>query len=379
MNASSRLQRLMGYLDDDPGNLALLADSAHAALDESEPQAAADLVERYHALASPPPALRNVEGLAAMRSGDLAKARAIFEALRLEGHDNAPVRFNLAWLAALEGRHDDILELVDDTVVAAVPYAATLKVQALHHLGDLDGAITLGQRLLEALPEDDALLGAVSVAAMDADDHALAADLAGRARGGVDALTTQGLIALDTASPDDAEGLFDRALAVRSDAPRALLGKGLCALARGNAADAAPLIEAGAQAFDDHLGSWIAAGWARFLGGDPQAARRNFETALRHDDNFAETHGALAVLDLAAGDADGARRRTDIALRLDRNCLSGTLARTLLLEMEGKPDLAQRIRERAMDLPIGVGGKTLVQAMTGLGMARHVSGERRLH
>ena len=45
------------------------------------------------------------------------------------------------------------------------------------------------------------------------------------------------------------------------------------------------------------------------------------------------------------------------------------LARVLLLESEGKPELAQKIVERAMQLPIGVEGKSLAQALVGLGTA----------
>ncbi|MBU6267874.1 MAG: hypothetical protein KGN34_10060 [Sphingomonadales bacterium] len=378
--APSRLQRLQSYLEADPANLSLLADAANAALDESALDTALDLVARYRALAEVPAALANVEGMAAMRSGDYARARHAFAGLRAGGHDHPVVRFNLAWLSALEGRFEDVLALADDEVIAAVPRAAALKVQALHHTGDIDGALALGQQLLERLPEDDALLGAASVAAMDADDYALAAQLAGRATGGADALTTTGLVALNEEDPARALALFDRALAEAPQAPRAWIGKGLGLLASGDAAAAAPCLEKGAAIFGDHLGSWIAAGWAHFTNRDLAAARRAFETALAFDDNFAETHGGLAVLDIAAGDLEGARRRSEIALRLDHECFGGMLAKVLLLEADGKPELAQRIVERAMAMPAGVDGKTLAQALTGIGLQRGpAAGQGRLH
>ena len=375
MNGPSRLARLLGYLESDPENLPLLEDAANAALDESALEEASDLITRYRAIAEPPPGLVNIEGVVAMRSGDYARARTAFEALRAAGHDHPAVRFNLAWLSALEGRFADVLEMTDDAVIEAVPRAAALKVQAMHHLGDIEGAVELGRQLLDRLPEDDALLGALSVAAMDADDYALAAELAGRAKGGADALTTRGLVALNEDDPARAIHLFDNALTEHPDAPRAWLGMGLGLLASGDADGAAPCLEKGAAIFGDHLGSWIAAGWAQFLRGDLAAARRNFETALKHDENFAETHGALAVLDLAEGKIDSARRRTDIALRLDKECFGGALARTMLLEMQGKPELAERIRNRVLNLPAGVDGKTLAQAITGLGITRN--GRRR--
>ena len=47
-------------------------------------------------------------------------------------------------------------------------------------------------------------------------------------------------------------------------------------------------------------------------------------------------------------------------------------ARTLLLEMQGKPELAARVRDRAMELPAGIDGRTLAQAIAGLGLAHGV-------
>lgn len=369
-----RLQRLLGYLDGDPTNVALLADAANAALDESQPETAAELLERYAALAPLPPGLLNAKGLAAMRSGRYDQASAAFAALRDGGHDHPVVRFNLAWLSAVEGDFARVVELVDGNVVEAVPRGATLKVQALHHLGDLDGALEFGRAMLERLPHDDALLGAVSVVAMDADEYAFAAKLAGQAKGGSDALTTRGLVALNEDDAPRALALFDQVLTGHKAAPRAWIGRGLGLLVTGDIDGAARSLEKGAEIFGDHLGSWIAAGWAQFLRGDLIAARRNFETALEHDENFAETHGALAVVDLAEGHIDSTKRRTDIALRLDKDCFGAALAKIMLLQMQGKPELAARIRDRALNLPAGVDGKTLAQAISGFGLSPRSAG-----
>jgi tetratricopeptide (TPR) repeat protein len=365
---ASRLSRLLGFLESDPENLSLMADAANAALDESALDQVSELVARYRALTEVPPPLLNVEGIAAMRQGRLGDAATAFKALRDAGHDHPSVRFNLAWLGALEERHDDVLALLDDEVIASVPRAAALKVQTLHHLDRIEDALAVGQGMAEIHPGDNHLLGALSVAAMDADDFELARHYAMQADGGSDALTTQGLISLNDDAPAAAINLFDRALVEHPDAPRALLGKGLSLLAQGDADGAAPCLDKGAEIFGDHLGSWIASGWTHFIRKDFAAARRSFETALAHDDNFAETHGALAVLDIVEDNSDSARKRADIALRLDKECFGGILARTLLLEMDGKPELAAKIRERAMNMPMGIDGKTLAQAMIGLGM-----------
>jgi hypothetical protein len=35
----------------------------------------------------------------------------------------------------------------------------------------------------------------------------------------------------------------------------------------------------------------------------------------------------------------------------------------MLLEHDGKPEMAERVREAAFNVPVGVGGKTLAQAL----------------
>jgi hypothetical protein len=37
--------------------------------------------------------------------------------------------------------------------------------------------------------------------------------------------------------------------------------------------------------------------------------------------------------------------------------------------MQGKPELAARLRDRAMNLPTGIDGKTLAQAISGFGLS----------
>jgi tetratricopeptide (TPR) repeat protein len=367
----ARLQRLLGYLEHDPDNLTLIADAAHAALDESALDESLALIERYRALASLPLSLVNIEGLVALRSGRLDAAAAIFDGLI--GEDPA-VRFNRAWVHALCGEHREALAMLDDDVLAATARAPALKVQALHHLGQIEDALAVGQGMTERFPGNDALLGALSVAAMDADDIDLARHYAGQAGGGADALTTRGLIALNEDDPASASALFDQALAEHGNAPRAWLGKGLSLVVTGDLADGAAALKRGAAIFGDHLGSWIAVGWTQFIAKDLKAARATFEHALSLDENFAETHGGLAVLDIAEGSPDSAKRRADIALRLDRNCFGGMLARMLLHESQGNTAAAARIWEKAMDMPTGIGGKTLTQAMVGMGLQAGPSG-----
>jgi tetratricopeptide (TPR) repeat protein len=363
-----RFQALLQFLEQDPDNITLIGDAASAAFDANELETAQSLVSRYKSLSEMPLSLINLEGLIALRMGVLDVAASAFDLLLDSGVDDPAVRFNRAWVHALNEEHEAALVLLDDDTIAVTERAASLKVQTLHHLGQIEEALAVGQGMVERFPGNDSLLGALSVVAMDADDLDLARHYAEQATGGSDALTTRGLIALNDSSPEKSIALFDQALAIHPEASRAWIGRGLGLVAHGDNLRAVEALRKGAELFGDHLGSWIALGWTQFMGRDLAGSRATFEHALSLDDNFAETHGGLAVLDVAAGKLESAQRRADVALRLDRECFGGMLALILLREATGNPEMAQRLWEKALNMPTGVDGRTLAQAMTGLGL-----------
>jgi tetratricopeptide (TPR) repeat protein len=209
-------------------------------------------------------------------------------------------------------------------------------------------------------------MGALSTLAMDADRIDLAKTYADQAGDHPEGLTVRAMLDLNEGGAAESEALFDRVLEVQPTNARALLGKGLSLLSRGEPEAGASAIDQGAELFEDHLGSWIAAGWAYFVAGDQQTARQRFEHALRLDPNFAESHGALAVMDLADGRMEDAKRHCDIALRLDRSSLGAALAKSMLFEQAGNPEAARKVREMAMTAPIGPNGETLAVALARL-------------
>ena len=342
--APSRLQRLLGFLRHDPTNPRLIADAANAAVDEGEPAQAAALLDSYARISPLTPELMNLRGLAALDAQRHDEARATFEALLQTAPEDPNLRFNLAWCRSMLPDYEGAAALLDDAVMDAAPRAPWLRIQMLHHLGRLEEALEVGQGLAVRFPHDADLMGALAAVALDAEDLGLAADYARRAG-------------------DQHDGLFERALAAYPQDARARLGKGLALMAQGASDEACGEIDRAAELFGRHLGSWVAAGWAYFVKGDYATSRARFETALAIDDTFAEIHGGLAVLDVMDGEIDRARRRIEVALRLDRNCFSAALARVLILSRQGDAASAARVRDIALNTPIGAGGRTIAQVM----------------
>ena len=367
--APSRLERLLPLLEADPENLALLADAAETALAEGRPETAGELLERYAAIAPLPPREANLAGLAALQAKQYDRAAERFGELVESGVDDPAVRFNLAWACAMDKKFDRALELLDDDLARALPQAAMLQVQLLHDRGEFDEAAAKARDYVELHPTYPPLMAAVSVLALDVEDEALAAACAAKGGEHPDALTTLGTLALGDERATEALALFDRALDRNQQVPRAWVGRGLARLLTGQSPDAAADIDRGAEMFGDHLGSWIAAGWAHFVNKDLASARARFEKALELDDTFAESHGSLAVIDLLEGNVEGAREKSEIALRLDRQCYSAALARSLLAAGAGDQKTAQRIYDAAINTPIDGTGRTIGQALAKMGMS----------
>ena len=264
----SRHSRLLGFLERDPDNLRLIADAASAAMEEGDPGAALALLDRYASLAPLLPPQLNLKGIAALADRAIRGRRRHADLARRGRRGRAGDRFNLAWALTMAGDHEAALALLDDEAVAAGPRGASLKVGLLHHFGRPEEALESGIALAQIHPADQSLMGALALAAMDADRADLARLYAVRAGTNHDGQTTLGLLLLDEDRTGKSAAIFDRVLAGDAGNGRALLGKGLALLNQGDPAAAAAWIDRAAERFGDHLGSWVAAGWAHYVQGD---------------------------------------------------------------------------------------------------------------
>lgn len=368
-NASIRLSRLLGFLDADPCNCQLLADAAAIARDADEFDQARDLLDRYEGLAPLPPALLNLKGLVALDARRFEDAARIFEELLASGPTDPSIRFNLAWAKAVLGDYAAASDLLDHSVTTTLPQAAALKIQMLHHLQELTEALALGERLTELFPDHAPLMSALAIAALDAEEAELARTYALRAGDSHEGLSTIGMLVLNDHDVGQANVMFDRALQANAGSPRALLGKGLCLLATGDAKSAAPWLQQAAEIFKSHPGSWIAVGWAYLLAGESEEARKRFDAAISLDGSFAESQGSLAVVDALQGRSEDAKRRSEIALRLDQNCMSAALAKSLLTARAGDLPGAELIKQHALAMPIGPDGRTITDALVAFGQS----------
>ena len=351
---TSRLQTLMSFLNEDPDNLPLLVDAAEQALLEDQTELANDLIGRYTHLA--PLDAEGIDrlGQTAMKQRCFGLAAQLYEAaLSEEPAPASSLKYNLAYSHAMQGEFHRATELLDEETTTQVPQAAALLVQILHDQGQFEEALDKGQGYLQTFPDHEGLNAAMSVLALDLEDTGLARQTASRSGQRPEALTTLGTLALGESDTDSAFGYFEQAISINPHGARSWIGRGLARLSLGDPSSAATDIDHGAELFDDHIGSWIAAGWAHFVSGDLNKSRERFQRAFEIDHAFAESLGSLAVIDVMEGNIAEAEQKSLKALRLDRECFSATLAQTLLLAGAGQDENARRLFEKALTTPIG--------------------------
>lgn len=366
--SAGRAAFLERMLSQDPQNPRLLFDTAEAALGEGRIDLAAELIERIASLGPLSPPACNLAGLVAMRRMDWDQAVERFQQLISEGADAPAVRFNLAWSLAMQGVFEPALAQLDESVSAALPQAAQLEIQLLHQLGRFEVAAARAPVLLSAHLDHVGLNAAVSTLAIDLDDAELAMRAAAKAGDHPDALVTRGTLALLEESVTVAAPLFDAALVRQPQSPRALIGRGLVHLLGDRPQSAAMDLDRGAELFETHIGTWLAAGWAFVIAGDLAAARIRFERALALDDRFAEAQASVGVVDILEGRIEEARRRIEVAQRLERNSFAAAFGAMLLAAGSGDTGETRRIFERAIRQPFDGRGATIADAIVRMGI-----------
>ncbi len=376
---SVRLGRLLGYLQEDPDNLALLHDAADLALQEGCWEEASALVASTLALMPQDPVSRYRKAVILSHAGDATGSLALTQALLDEGQQHDAVMFQHARALILAGRHAQAEPVLEGLLshAADLPEFDFLYVRALHGAGRLDDAI----RVVTSLGEDPVAQGMLSLLYTDDDrlqeGAAIAAAVLATHPDNIDALISAGTVSLAMEDADSALPYFERALKTHADNGRSWMGVGLARLSRQDFPGAREAFEKTVRLMPSHLGSWNALAWIEMLQQDLAAAEATLQAALRINRNFGETHGTVAVLRAFEQNWAEAKHHADIAVRLQPESFAGRFAQTLILEHRGRPDRARQLLEQVMRNFQAPAGGNLADVVRRYAV-RHPAGNARL-
>ena len=370
--ALARLARLAAYLERDPENLALRADIfdtalAAGAFDEAQRQVVWALTRN--------PAdfpWRHKLVLLDLARGEWDEARALLNGLEAEGLGGPVVRYNLAYADYAQGRVADaeakLAPLVEEAIEQVPESLATL-VSCQHRRGAPDEAVATFARHAKRGPVSAAALGVASLAAIDADAAAPAAAWADQALGvdahQVEARVAKATLLLGARDAAGALGLLSEVLARKPGDGRVLSTAALAQMLAGQLQAARPLFEQALEAMPTHIGTWLGYGWCQLFLQDAAGARAAFARALALDENFGESHGAMAVVEAVEGHEEAARAAIRRARGLDPRGLGAAYAQGLL---DGEAQDTQRfiaLAQRSLSRHTMPDGRSLSESVLG--------------
>ena len=365
-STAPQLERLLGYLHQDPQNPRLLGEAFDVALGSGSFDVARALLQQSLGAWPEDVAWQNREGLLLLATGECALAGEVFGRLRAQGLDDAGIRYNHAYSIFGQGQYESALQALDgllDQDGELGDLAQVLWLRCQHHTHRFDEP--LKAFMASSRPLSPEAWGIASLMAVDLEwmeearawsDRALAAR-----PDQLEALVARGSLALGDQNSAQAKELFQRALAIHPTDGRTWSGMAFTRMLEMDFSGAKEAFTHAVAAMTDHIGTWIGLGWCEWFNQQPQAAQAAFERALELNRNFAECHGGLAVVLAQTGPREAAEAEIERALRLDPRCLSARFAQSLLSGEASDVAAFQKLSRRALSqIPVpGPGNRTL--------------------
>lgn len=361
----NRLDRLLSFIEADPDNLNLLADAADVALACGDLEAARSSVVRGLELQPGDPFFSLRLSSVALAEGNFDEALALTGQLIAAGYEEAPVRYNHAYALVCLRRFAEarpfLLALQSEQALLAL--VGRLLVRTHHYLGEVEEAIAVAVSCLQAEPQNGEMAGMLSLLYVDADEMEQARVWAERALAlapeSIDALLAASTVTLAGEDTDAARSFAHRALAVQPRNGRVWSNLGLADMLDFDFAAARENLTQAVHYMPEHIGTWHLLGWVQMLQKDLDGAEASFNQALAIDDNFGETHGALAAVAAMRGDWERSEALAKTARRLDPDSMNTQYAQVLRLQQEGRSDLVEQMFDRALREGQSPGGGSL--------------------
>ena len=361
----SQLERFKNFLAQDPENIKLVGQVAEMHYQLGEFDDANALIDMALKKQPADSGLQFLKANVAMASGHAEVSVDLLQNLLDSGETAPAIHYNLAYALLYESRHAEALaqldEIKDET--EQMPEVALLRARVLHHLGDLQQAITSAEHYISVNPGSAETSGVLALLNYDEGHNDIAKKWAEQTLAANDsnleALITLGSIAIDGQVEEEANKYFESAVEKHPTSGRAWSGMGLADMLGMDLDKAITDLTKAVKYMPNHIGTWHGLAWCQLIKDDIAGAKKSLQASMEIDHNFGESHGGLAVIDVLEGNLEDAKIKVKKALRLDPSSFSGRFAQSLLLDRSGDAEKAKKVIQQILGTKIGGDSETV--------------------
>lgn len=340
---AERLNRLNTYLAQDPDNLLLRTEIFETTLSLGDFEGAQSQLDAVQGRGVWDAAWKHRQALLLMARGHYSRAEALLRSLMASGEASPVIPYNLAYLLFIQGQFAKAERLLQSLMTSAqqMPEIVAMWLRCQHRLHHLEVGLAAFRSAEKTGQVGADAYGVASLIAIDAGHFSEAEAWSTQALGfdprQMEALVSQGTLALNAQDAEKAKHYLQRALAINESDGRTWSAMALADMLELKLNDAVVAFQKAVTLMPEHIGTWHGLGWCQLLLKEAAAAAYSFERSLQLDRNVGESHGGLAAALALQGRKLDAQDSIERALRLDPRNLSARYAQALL---DGKTDAA---------------------------------------
>lgn len=350
----AKLKKYNAFLAEDPKNLNLLAEVIDLNIYLKNYNDAKSKIIDALSIEKDNPYFKLSLSTIYLAEGDYTSSIEITSTLINNNFTDPEIKFNHGYALALHGEYDEAKEFLLDLYNSEHQFQflpATL-IRTLHHLGEIDEAIVIANQHLQDYPNDDVVMGMLSLLYFDNDDFSNAQLYADKtlalSPNNLDALVTAGGTYIGDERINEASAVLTRAAKLQPDNGRIWVKIGLIDMLNQDLSTAQTNIHKALDCMPEHIGSWHVLGWIQIMQNDVNSAEASFNHALSLDRNFGETYGGLAIIEGLKGNWAAADEHTKKAKFLGGEVMSSYYVHYLKLKSRGRDEEITTLRNMVL-------------------------------
>jgi len=351
----TRLNRMISFLDRDPGNTRLLQEVLSLVIASGNLQHIRHWIRHLESHPVEDTAILAQMTHLQLLNRNFAAASDYGDRAIQAGASHPAILLNAAYGHFYSGHYErcaailtSLTEKNDATVGTLLLHA-----RALHHQNAAESAEQLVTRALQNEPVNVEAKGLLALLhhERDSNHHALqlAHEVLAQNPSQLDALLACGSVHVEQGNMKAARKTWLHTVMLHPTCGRAWSGLAQVAFNALEFVDAEAYLKKAVTYMPDHIGTWHLLAWVYILRKDSVQARSALMQSYALDRSFAETHGGLAVVDVLEGKQKAAQLGIRRALKLKPDCLSARYAEILTLQNTGKYEEARALIQQILD------------------------------